>query len=58
MIQHWEEIPHLTDRPANFQLNDTILNEQVAALSRIAKIQEQDPEDLARVLAFEMVGNN
>lgn len=58
MVQHWEEIPHLTDRPANFRLNDAILNDQVAALSRIAKIQEQDPEDLARVLAFEMVGSS
>ncbi len=53
--QHWNEIPHLKDRPAGFRLSGEIINAQLEAFSRIADVLDQDPEDLARALAIEMV---
>lgn len=53
--KHWDEIPHLKDRPKGFRLSGDALNEQLEALSRITEIPDQDPEDLAKALAIEMV---
>lgn len=53
--KHWERIPHLRDRPQGFRLSGEMLNAQVEALSRIAEIPDQDPEDLAKAMTIEMV---
>jgi hypothetical protein len=53
--RHWDKIPYLKDRSPGFRLTGVALNEQLAALSRITKIPDQDPEDLAKALAIEMV---
>lgn len=53
--RRWDEIPHLKDRTPEFRLSGVMLNEQLEALSRITEIPDQDPEGLAKALAFEMV---
>lgn len=53
--QRWDEIPNLKDRPQGFRLSGDMLNEQLEALSKITEIPDQDPEDLARAMAIEMV---
>jgi len=53
--QRLDKIPHLKDRREGFSLSGAILNEQLDALARITEIPEQDPVDLARALAIELV---
>jgi hypothetical protein len=53
--QRLDEIPHLKDRGEGFRLSGAMLNEQLDALAKITEIPDQDPEDLARAWAIEMV---
>jgi hypothetical protein len=53
--QHWGKIPHLKDRPQGFRLSGAMLNQQLEALSKITEIRDQDPEDLAKAVALEML---
>ena len=55
--RHWDEIPHLKDRPQNLQLSGVMINEQLEVLSRVTDIPDQNPEDLAKALAIEMVNS-
>ncbi len=55
IAKRWDDIPYLKNRSKEFRLSGDIINEQLDFFSRIDAISDQDPEDLSRALALEMV---
>ena len=55
ILEHWDEIPYLKERPQDFKLNSKIIAQQLDVLSNISEITDQDPIELSRAMVLEML---
>jgi hypothetical protein len=51
---HWREIPHLAERPEEFELTDQVLADQLAAVKKIMKGKAADPRAFAATIALDI----